>query len=572
MRWLAKPRQREALIAVGFLLLSVAWFAATWRSPFDRLPTIPSADALQYVWFTKWFQWALTHGRNPLVSVYANYPTGLNLMWNTGFPALAVAVAPITAAFGPVFGFNVLATLALATSGYCAYLAIRRYVRSRAAAIAGGIAFAFCPFMAMQSQVHMFLTFVPFLPLLLLLMDEILVRQRQPMWRMGVLLGLLCAVQVLVAEEVLVLAAVAVVVGGAALLAVHRRLDVTRVRYIAGAGLIALGVLVLLAFIPVAYQFLGPDQVRTAIHPPELFSTDLVNFILPTSFQAVAPSAALEVVNSFRGFQHEQNGYIGIRLLAAAAVGIWVRRKSQVAWVTVVALGGVSILSPGGHLHVAGQQTRIKLPGLVFQKVGLLANLLPSRLMLVADLFAAVIFAILVDIVLGSRRTTYRVLGAVMVVAVVVAWLPKVPAASAPLTSPSLFTPEGSRQIKEGDVVFILPGGATAMFWQATSDMRFKIAQGYVNAADPQGNAVNGPYGSALNDLTRQIQMHHSATPVTPAVRASVLDDISARQVSTVIVYRPPADSIPLTQFFIDVTGKQPVTQGDFNLWRTAPD
>jgi len=63
-----------------------------------------------------------------------------------------VAMWPFTSSLGPIFSYNLLVTLALALSAWCAFLAVRRYVESPVAAALGGLLYGFSPYMVAQSQ------------------------------------------------------------------------------------------------------------------------------------------------------------------------------------------------------------------------------------------------------------------------------------------------------------------------------------------------------------------------------------------------------------------------------------
>ena len=124
-------------------------------------------------------------------------------MWNTWVPLPGLLLSPLTLAFGPVLTFNVLLTLAYGLSAWSAYLAIHRYVPSHGAAAVGGLVYGFSPAMIGHSH-HPNLILIFLLPWLLVLVDEILVRQRRsPVW-LGVALGAVAAAQLLTGAELFV--------------------------------------------------------------------------------------------------------------------------------------------------------------------------------------------------------------------------------------------------------------------------------------------------------------------------------------------------------------------------------
>jgi len=153
-----------------------------------------------FAWFLRWTPFAVGRRISPFFSDYLNHPDGINLMWNTWVPLPGLLLSPLTLTFGPVLTLNVLLTLAYGLSAWSAYLAIRRYVPNHGAAAVGGLVYGFSPVTIAHSH-HLNLILVFLLPWLLVLVDEILVRQRRsPTW-LGVALGVVAAAQVLTGEE-----------------------------------------------------------------------------------------------------------------------------------------------------------------------------------------------------------------------------------------------------------------------------------------------------------------------------------------------------------------------------------
>ncbi|MDQ6885475.1 MAG: hypothetical protein M3077_14760, partial [Candidatus Dormibacteraeota bacterium] len=120
--WVTPVVALAIYVALAFLL-----FINTWVHPFTYAVGSPG-DAPQFMWFLEWSAYALTHAHNPLFTTYLDYPAGVNMLWNCTVPLLAAVLTPVTLALGPVFSFNLLATLAVGLSAFTAFLFIRRYV------------------------------------------------------------------------------------------------------------------------------------------------------------------------------------------------------------------------------------------------------------------------------------------------------------------------------------------------------------------------------------------------------------------------------------------------------------
>ena len=179
-RWL--PRRWRPPVQLLFLLvflgLAVCVYLPAWSSPTTRTLRGGDGDPAIFMWFLRWVPFALAHGHDLLVTHHLNYPDGVNLMWNTSLPLPGLLLTPVTDAWGPVLSFNLVLVLGYGLSAWCAYLAIRRFVPGHLAAGVGGLVYGFSPaILGQAAHPHMTLAFL--VPLLLLAMHEILVRQRR---------------------------------------------------------------------------------------------------------------------------------------------------------------------------------------------------------------------------------------------------------------------------------------------------------------------------------------------------------------------------------------------------------
>src|SRR5665213_1110803 len=181
-----------------------------WRGVWSTHPTSTTicgcGDAARFLWFFEWPAFALSHGHNVLYSPWLFHPTGINLLNDTSVLALAVVLTPVTLAFGPVASMNVALTLTPFLSALAMFVLLRRWVRWGPAAFVGGLVYGFSPFVITElalTQLNIAFLAVP--PLVVLLLDELLVRQRHSAYRSGSMLALLLAVQFFVSTEVLVI-------------------------------------------------------------------------------------------------------------------------------------------------------------------------------------------------------------------------------------------------------------------------------------------------------------------------------------------------------------------------------
>lgn len=548
--------RRSSLLALGaYTLLAVALFASAWASPSSR--TVGTGgDPLLTMWFLRWTPHAVGHFRNPFFTDHLNAPHGVNLMWNTVMVLPGLVLWPVTALFGPVVSYNVLATANVALSAWAARWAFVRLVGDRRAAFVGGLLYGFSPYMVAESVDHANLTAAFLAPLVLVAVNELVVARRRPPWQPGVALGLLAAAQLLVSEELMASQAVAVLAGLAVLAAYHGvdRQAARRVARAAGPFLVAFTAV---AAFPLAFQLLGPQRVHGAIQPPNVFVTDLANLVLPTAVHRFG-GARLASSNL-----SEQVGYLGVPLLAL--LGLTVRRLRSDPRVRVAATlaGCLTVLSLGPSLHLAGRDTGLPLPWAAVDRVPLLNDMLPNRLMLYVDLMAALLVALLVARLLASPRPPgARRLGA----AAGLALASLLPAAfpSTPRTVPAFFRSQASR-LPAGSVALVAPIGhashAEPMLWQAAAGLRFRMPQGYFVGPDADGHPMYGVQPSTLSTTMEEVQ--RGATPsVTPALAGELRRDLAERRVATVLV-GPMNRQDEMLRFFAALFGRSPTSEGD---------
>lgn len=563
------PAWLAALAA--YVLLTILLFLPAWVSPAGR--TVGGGgDPLFFSWFLRWFPYAVAHGWNPFFTTHLDYPDGVNLMWNTSIPLPSLLLAPITLTLGPVVAYNVLATMGLALSGWCAFLALARYVASRWAAFVGGALYAFSPFMIGQSLGHVHLTMAWTPPLVLLLLDEVLVRRRVRRWT-GVLLGALGAAQLLTGEEVLAIVTVAGIIGIAILGLLHRDAVVSRLRMAMPVLGVAVIIFLVVAAVPLGVQLFGPQQVHSPLQPPNYYVSDALSFVLPTRIQLLAPGAATHLSDHFAGGLAEQTAYLGVPLLAMLL--IVVRRMwpdPVVRWAAIVS-SLLALLSLGNTLHLAGTDTGIPMPWALMDRIPLVREILPARLTLIVFLLVGLLVAVFLDMVWRSPGWRPRVSALAVASAGLIALCPVLPYPTSPVASPAFFSQPLLRALPEGSVVLVAPfavvGSADAMYWQAKAGMWFRM---------PEGEAfVPSPYPLYPPPSATEFALVGLAGDAAPApdpdgrVAREIRSDLRRWNVQAVVVGPMPHRARALALLSI-VLGRPPVPGDGVAVWWNVPE
>ncbi|TMC48568.1 MAG: hypothetical protein E6J14_10740 [Chloroflexi bacterium] len=573
---LARRHPNIAVLAL-FVVLTVLLFKDGWSDP-QGSNIGWYGDPPHEMWFLAWTPYAIAHHQWPFFTHHINYPAGVNLMWNTLMFLPGLVLAPFTVWLGPVFAYNMMVTTSVALTGWCGYLAARRFVDSHAAAILAGLIFGFSPYISAQSRDHpnLIAAFIP--PLMLIVLDETLVRQQRSAWRSGLFLGLLGAAQFYISQELLASEALAIVIGIAILAASHPRAVRPRIAHAARSLGLALWVMWILTAGPLMLQFLGAQRLSGAVQPSDWFVNDLLNFVLPTGALQFSPDSATSITTGFTGNISEWNAYLGIPLLlAVVAVVIRCRRNPVVRFVAVLGFT-MAVLSLGSELHIHGHHTDIPLPWRAIADLPVFENVLPNRLALYTDLMLAVLLAIGAVELFGwtpARPRLRRWAGGLAVTgAAAVPLLPSVPYPHAPISVPAFFTDGEAERIPADAVVLVAPMQQMfpdePMLWQAQAAFRYRMPQGYFIGPDASGQAMYGAQYSYMSVAMEDLQYGH-APAVTPVLRANILSDMRMRDVSTVLV-GPMARQPEMLQFLTTILGTPPeADDGVYIWWHVSP-
>jgi len=567
-------------ILVFYLLVALVEFRSTWVHPTARIIG-PAGDNLQALWFLRWTSFAISHGHSPFYTYLLDYPTGTNLMWNTSVPLLGFVLWPLIQLEGAIFAFNLAVTVSIALSAWCTYLAARTVGATTAGALIGGLLYGCCPFLTGQALGHLYLV-ASFTPPLILLLIAHSTRRNWGILPTGLCLGILFAAQLLISIEVLFTEGAAVVVGAALWYLLGGRQSRANWRLVAGSiGLAAITFLVLDS-VPLLELLTGPQRPSTPFHPPGSNPIDLTNLLVPTQMQWFNPLGT-RITRHFIGFLAEWGGYLGLPLVVLL---VWVRSKSRRRLlVNVLAVSSIIavLLALGPHLVVLGHVTPIRLPWALLDKIPVLSSVIPSRLMMYADLCASLIVALGLSELPAIRLKKPRhipaqslAIGGLAALSLIT-WLPTpsyptfVIAGDPFIKPPRFFTGRQVQRIKQGSDVLVAPLAEGSylgpQMWQLASDMRFAMPGGYAFISGPPGTV--GPPPTPLATIMREVEMSGRA-PLNALTRSLVLEGMHRWQVSTVIV-GPMQYEHQMVTLFTGLLGRAPkFDEGVYVWWNVA--
>jgi hypothetical protein len=441
-------------------------------------------DPSSIVWFLKWWPYAIGHGLNPFVTHIVWAPSGANLAGTTSIPGLALVGSPLTLTVGPLVTYNLLYLIAPALSAWTAYLLCRHITGRVLPSVVGGYLYGFSSYELSKMLGHLNLAFV-FVPPLCLLLVLLRMEDRITPLRFVVLLAAALTFQFLVSTEIFftltlfgLLAYLVAIVG----------LGRSRARSLAGAGgwvVVAYGVSAA-ALAPYLFFVLnGLSHAPIYDFYPTLYSTDLLNFVVPTALTRVGWESFVAVSGKFSGNIGEQGAYLGLPLLAIVVLFVWRERRTYPAKFLPVILGLIMLATLGPKLHVEGEE-KVALPWKPLASLPLAKYALPGRFML----YAFLVLAVLVSLWLASARTptwTKWTLAPAAVVLLLPNW--RGPFYNSPVTVPPFFRDGVFRQyLSPGENTIVIPYGdhGHSMLWQVETGMYFRMAGGYVTVRPPK--------------------------------------------------------------------------------------
>ncbi|MGH7813054.1 MAG: hypothetical protein ACREQI_03525 [Candidatus Binataceae bacterium] len=464
--------------------MAFAIYLAFWLLVFAR-PLLghlrefrPAADvdASLYMWYLKWWPYALTHRIDPLFAAVLWVPYGINLAWATPVPLFSLLAWPITAALGPIASLNVMCILAPPLAGWAAFLLCRQLSGSWWPALLGGCLFGFSsPILAEECTGDLHVTLVFLVPLAVLAIIRA-IEGRTPPGRFTVLLAAILAAQFLTAIEIF---ATLTMFGAIALALAWLFFPAETARRIGRiAPSIALAYAIAAVVVsPYLYWLFAHGMPHGQIYSAETYSANLLGFALPSQIDQIG--ALLPALYLSRFLVLRNAAYLGLPMLAIAAVFGWRQWRTPAGKLLLSSFVIVTVFALGPRLHIAySGRALIPLPGLMLSALPLIDKALPGRFVMYSALCLAAIGA--------SWFASNRLgLAANLAIAAIVV-LFAMPSFSFPWVqadrSPAVFTSGAFRDyLKPHETVLVLPFGwrGDSMLWQAETNMYFKMTGGW---------------------------------------------------------------------------------------------
>jgi hypothetical protein len=347
LSWLQAHRLNLAVfILYVFLAIGMTWPLAS------RLTThLPGngGDLWSHWWNFWWLKRTLLHGETPFYTHYLFFPQGASLVYHNFAWVHFFAWLPLQAIVGPIAAYGLITLLAFALSGYTMFLLVRKLTSDSLAAAVAGVIYAFWPYS--QSQFDHVMRVVPWFPLLLLCLEQVM---RRTGFRNIMRLALVIALVGLTFWHFLTFGVI--IVGLYIIYSWLIRPDTRSWRPIARVG--AAWLIAVLLVSPLIAPFLldlasGNVAPETIIDEQTWAQTDLVAYLLPNRFHPVWKEAVWHwydrlIVNKV------YIAFTGYTTLGLALFGLIYARRRALFWILLALV--FFLLALGPVLRVNGMR------------------------------------------------------------------------------------------------------------------------------------------------------------------------------------------------------------------------
>jgi hypothetical protein len=436
------------------------------------------ADPSIYMWYLRWWRYAIDNRINPFLTDLVWAPQGFNMAWAAFIPLPAWIVFPIGSLLGDAVAYNVLSIVALPLSAASAFLLCRRVTGTFWPSILGGYIFGFSSYMLSELLGgHLNLTLAFAVPLAALvglrrLDGEISARRFTLELAIVLVVEFLCGIEVF--------ATMTVFAGFAMLTAIACFDGETRARLIGLiVNVLAAYAIAMVAVSPYLYYLFALGAPHGPGWPLEHFPGDLLNFVVPTETNLLGTfKFARTLTDHFRADLYENGVYLGIPLIVV------MEAYRRMAWRTrvgrfLIAMLAITIIASFGTIFTVAGRGLFPMPWALFGMLPVISGALPVRLAIYSSLVVSIIAAIWFSSAPVSALTK-----CIAAFAVVLFLAPNL---SAPfwlksIDVPAFFTNGAyAKEIEPHEIVLPVPfpRDGKGMYWQARADMYFRMAAGW---------------------------------------------------------------------------------------------
>ncbi len=317
-------------------------------------------DVFEALWQLEWMRSAVFDRQtNPFYAPDVFYPAGWYLASGAQPAWYFLALAPLTALFGPVTTFNIVQLLTLTFAGFGTYLLVNKLTASRPAGIIAGFIYGFAPTITFHMGGHAhFMLAAMWMPYFLLAFYQALTASTTKRWLWAILSGVCCALMILGNWYFLFIGTLPML--GLLFFARPQSSWKDRLLVTAGSGLVCLLLITPAVYLTwqANYQMFG-TLAKYSLSDTDFHSLSLDRLFLPNPNHPLWGEAAKAYYGEVSGEQDFVS--LGYAAFLLAVIGVaampWSQTKPFVA-VAALAL----ILAMGTTLHWRGQRVELESP------------------------------------------------------------------------------------------------------------------------------------------------------------------------------------------------------------------
>lgn len=389
------------LVALAFLVISLVLF---WPIAAGIASAVPGTggDIYQSMWELWWVPYSMfTLHTTPYFTNLIFYPVGANLATQTLAP-IAGLVSAVLQPVSLAFAYNIIFLIGFVLAGLFTYLLVFHITKHRAASFIAGFIYAFSPMHTIQAFGHLQFTNIEFVPLFLLLF-MLTLEEKKHIYAIGAGIAFVLLTFMGDIEQGLMALMIAAFILAYLLIVKserHRVLDkqfLTRLAEIVIVAFVIGSPFIVGVLSHLNSSALSAVNAQATMQYNELYSPDLLSFLVPSRFNGLLSFISSGFSNIFVPAPAERTTYIGYSVLLLAIVGLLHEYKSRFKTTAVylVPLVLFGLLSIGPYLQINLNVTLV--PGIyqIYHQIPLF-NVLrePGRFDIPFELFLAIFAAL----------------------------------------------------------------------------------------------------------------------------------------------------------------------------------
>lgn len=476
------------------------------------------------VWVFQWWSYALSHGINPFIEDYTLYPHTQNLAWSPiGLVFPSILMYPITAIFGPIVSYNIWAISSPIMASFSMFLLLRYLLKDFISSVIGGYIFGFSTYeiaeMTTWPQLYTIFLF-PLAVLLYLFIFRNEIKRLYFIIFMSVILSMqFCTdLETFATMSFFGISSIAISI----IFFYEKKYKILKILILLFLSYLAMSVIVSPY---IYYLIIGVHEIPKSFNPTVKFSSDMLNYIIPTPITSVLGKYFVNISSNFSGGYSEETAYLGAPLITIILIYLMKTIKEVTSQLLLLLFFIIFLCSLGPIIHIDGVPT-IYGPWAIASFFPLIKQALPMRFTMFESFISSVIVALFVKKYSRNISTYILVILTIFFIA---------PDAGAGFWKSDIYYNRTvynnikNKNTEKKINVFFLPYlyNGPSMLFQAEDNFYYKINDGFIG--------YNPKYIFKWPLLVRDF--YHESENMLPGSRKEILCYLAQNEVDIVAIY-----------------------------------